>query len=137
MININDFFCEYDVREFCRTPFTLNGKTVATNGHLFIEHDNYMQFPKAPANVADIMQNCALQYIGIKPFKPLPVLKTRFDGIYDRAVFDWVEIDINYYDLILTEPATKIHLLPGKRFLVFKGKNYRGIIAGMFHENEK
>lgn len=47
-MNINDFYDSSDIRTYLKTPFQLNGRTVACNGHAFISMQKHGTYPPCP-----------------------------------------------------------------------------------------
>ncbi|WP_139791193.1 hypothetical protein [Chromobacterium violaceum] len=68
-------FCasEHDSRAWLRHPFTLNGKTCASNGHILIEMDIAGDYPEVPSKNASNVA-ASLGRIPAAGFQPLPTM---------------------------------------------------------------
>jgi hypothetical protein len=54
MIDINNFFNPNDLRTFLSTPFNINGRTVACNGHILISIPEQDKYTKAVDNIGPV-----------------------------------------------------------------------------------
>jgi DnaJ-class molecular chaperone len=55
-ININDFFCPDDMRSYLATPFQLNGRTIASTGHVLASFPKFGEFPDCDKSRSEDIQ---------------------------------------------------------------------------------
>lgn len=75
-LNLYHFCNPSDLRPYCRDPFTLNGLTVATNGHvlLFAPFDQDIVTAEQLASKSPISLQTIYDTIQAATFKPMPLL---------------------------------------------------------------
>jgi len=72
IININDFFCHDDIRDYLTTPFNLNGMTIASTGYILVSFPKFGEFPDWDESNKVNMKNIVAPIYIDHNFIPIP-----------------------------------------------------------------
>lgn len=71
-MNINNFFDSNDIRKHISTPFQFNGRTMATNGHVFLSMPQHGDYQQLDGKGLDLMIDTINDFPDDKEFMPMP-----------------------------------------------------------------